>query len=100
MLGEFDAAAYDDGTIVEVLVRPEALGLVNGHGSAPACTGEVFYARFLGRSSLIDVAVEGRFGPMRIHARVPGRVLPAPGTRIGLANRTGEAFVFAADARS
>lgn len=100
VLGAFAASGHAEGTLVEVLVRPEALGLANGHGGTPACNGEVFYARFLGRSSLIDVAVEGRHGPLRIHARVPGRVLPAPGTRVGLANLTGEAFIFPAEART
>ncbi|MGE0255696.1 MAG: ABC transporter ATP-binding protein [Alphaproteobacteria bacterium] len=98
VLGAFDAGGHADGTLVEVLVRPEALAVVNGHGT-PACSGEVFYARFLGRSSLIDVAVDGRFGPLRLHARVPGRMLPVPGTRVGLVNPSGEAFVFAAEAR-
>ncbi len=79
-LGFLPADTLADGTPIEVLVRPEAIRLLPpgetaGHGHAAA---RVIAARLLGRTSLVHLSVETAEGtPLHLHARVPGRFLPA-----------------------
>ena len=81
------------GTDVEVLVRPEALEIGEG-ADDPA--GEVVAARFLGRSSLIDVRLSDTRGTLvRVHS--PGRMLPEAGSEVRLARNDSQTFVFARD---
>ena len=107
--GAVDAGPHLDGTAVEVLIRPEALRLspAPGADSAPGAAADedgpgrarVLAARMLGRSSLIhlDVAVGGG-GRLHLHARVPGRFLPAEGTSLAVALDRAQTFVFAREA--
>lgn len=78
------------GTKVDVLIRPEALSIVpvteNGNGTVTS-------ARFLGRSSLIDVRMGDTIATtVRIH--IPGRFLPAVGEMVTVGHDAAQTFVF------
>lgn len=88
-VGRCAAEEHADGTLVEVLIRPEAFAL--GASGVPAV---VAASRFLGRSSLVDVHLDGTGVPVRIH--LPGRVLPSPGERVQVVRADGNCFVFPA----
>ena len=92
-LGQIPAAGHADGAKVEVLIRPEALRL-SPDGAAAGPTGIVEAARLLGRTSLVHLTLNGNDGPLHLHARVPGRYLPADQTIVGLRLETAQAFVF------
>ncbi len=78
--GAVDAGQAPEGAPVEVLIRPEALKLVPvAPGSSPRDgTARVMTSRMLGRSSLIHLSVAVANGhDLHLHARIPGRFLPA-----------------------
>ncbi len=78
--GLVDAGAAPENAPVEVLIRPEALKLVPIEpGASPRDgTARVMTARMLGRSSLIHLSVTAANGhDLHLHARIPGRFLPA-----------------------
>jgi len=112
----------DDGGLgpVRALIRPEALSLTPSkprkgsgktaarprtaqHGTAQQSTArhgtaQVTAARMLGRTSLIHLDVDSpQFGPVHLHARVPGVFLPEPGSHVTLRVDPSLAFVFPAD---
>ncbi|MDE0779863.1 MAG: ABC transporter ATP-binding protein [Alphaproteobacteria bacterium] len=88
-LGTVVTSGIADGVSVEVLVRPEALMLSSdGEGR-----GTVTSARFLGRSSLIDVQLSDNLAStLRIH--VPGRYLPVTGAPVTVEHDALQSFVF------
>jgi len=95
-LGRVGTNGIADGTEVEVLMRPEALELTasQSEGEAAGTVATVESARFLGRTSLIEVTIgEGEANPVRI--RVAGRQLPAKGTRVFVRQIRDQAFIFA-----
>jgi iron(III) transport system ATP-binding protein len=96
--GPLNADGIAEGGEAEVLIRPEALKLSVGIGESPtagATEARVLAARMLGRTSLIHLCTCRQTGEeLHLHARVPGRFLPAEDTvlRIGLDRE--QAFVF------
>lgn len=96
-LGKLPAEAPGGGQPVEVLVRPEAIRLLppgetagSGHAAA-----RVIAARLLGRSSLVHLSVQQADGEaLHLHARVPGRFLPATDDAFSLDLDPALAFVF------
>ena len=82
------------GAAVEILVRTEALRL--GQPESGACAVTVTAARYLGRSSLVDVTTAGSAygGETALRVRTPGRYLPAPGTPLAVSMRDEGVFVF------
>jgi iron(III) transport system ATP-binding protein len=98
-LGDLDARDLAGGTAVEVLIRPEALRLEAISPGPPAggAVARVLAARMLGRSSLIHLSVAVANGhDLHLHARVPGRFLPAETAQMGLYLDRSQAFVFPA----
>jgi iron(III) transport system ATP-binding protein len=88
------AFAGGNGGPVEILVRQEALQ--PGEPHAGACAATVTAARYLGRSSLVDLVANGATaGETMLRMRVPGRFLPSPGARVALSIRAEGVFVFA-----
>ena len=96
--GDLTANGIGDGVAAEVLIRPEALKLSVADGQAPAAgttEARVLAARMLGRTSLVHLCTCRQTGEeLHLHARVPGRFLPAEETvlRVGLDRE--QAFVF------
>ncbi|BBK30888.1 iron(III) transport system ATP-binding protein [Stella humosa] len=99
--GAVEAPRHLDGTAVDILIRPEAIRLSAPieSGAGPAGRVRVVAARMLGRSSLLHLAAEGgAAGALHLHARVPGRFLPAEGTILAATLDREQTFVFAREA--
>ncbi len=99
-LGTLSAAGMDDGTPVNVLVRPEGIKLLPTDGQwtvgEQGAIAKVMAARLLGRSSLVHMSVSlAGGGEMHLHARVPGRFLPSPDEVFAVDLDFNQAFVFA-----
>ncbi|MSO66168.1 MAG: ABC transporter ATP-binding protein [Alphaproteobacteria bacterium] len=81
VLGVLPVAGIAEHTAVLVLVRPEAIMLADEDAGAPEARVES--ARLLGRASLLGLCIEApEVGTYRFKARVSGRFLPVPGSRI------------------
>lgn len=91
VLGPVVAPDLADGVPAVVLVRPE--GLIIGPEGTDV-SARVVSARLLGRASHLLLAVDGRTAPLQ--ALVPGVVLPAAGTTVGVRPDPRHVFVFAA----
>jgi iron(III) transport system ATP-binding protein len=93
------AEDHAEGAQVDVLIRPEALIL---RPIGPGCrAGErpahVLASRMLGRSSMIHLSVHGAHGDhLHLHARIPGRHLPAEDEVMAVELDRSQAFVFPA----
>ncbi len=98
--GDLTANGIGDGVAAEVLIRPEALKLSVADGQAPAAgttEARVLAARMLGRTSLVHLCTCRQTGEeLHLHARVPGRFLPAEETVLRVALDREQAFVFPA----
>ncbi len=89
-----------DDADVEIVIRPQHLLVEPDRGEAPestpehgvAASGRVVRARFIGSSSLIEVAMDHDGSVLR--ANVPYAWLPEPGTRLWLSMRRDRCFVF------
>jgi iron(III) transport system ATP-binding protein len=99
--GALAAGNMADGTAAEILIRPEALKLALPDGDTPpgaeTTEARVLAARMLGRTSLVHMCTCQQTGEeLHLHARVPGRFLPAEEAvlRVGLDRE--QAFVFPA----
>ena len=95
--GEVAAPEFGEGTAVQVLIRPEALRLqpLADSSGAPAGTAKVMASRMLGRSSLVHLSVNGSEGhDLHLHARIPGRFLPAEDELLAVHLDRSQAFVF------
>ena len=99
-LGPVPAAGFAEGAEVEVLIRSEGLllGAIAVAGSQRQIgRARVLAARLLGRTSLVHLELDRDGGePLHLHARVPGRFLPAEQSALPVAIEPGLAFVFAA----
>ena len=95
-LGPVAANGSASGEKVIVLVRPEALTIAENPDHA---NGTIASARFLGRSSLIDVRLSnGEATRVRVH--VPGRYLPKAGAQDSVRCNDTQTFVFARSAKA
>ena len=99
-------AGVGEGVCVQVLVRPEALRLMDA-GDDPRCPAKVIAARLLGRSSWVHLclgpdasepsgALELEDGHRHVHARVPGRFLPPEGSILNVEIDPSQVFIFPA----
>ncbi len=93
-LGRVGTNGFAVGTEVEVLWRPEALELATSQDGGTGAAAIVESARFVGRTSLIDVQIGGD-EPVAVRIRVAGRQLPARGARVFVRQSSDEAFIFA-----
>ncbi|NUB43437.1 ABC transporter ATP-binding protein [Fertoebacter nigrum] len=101
--GAFLTPGHAEGAEVEIVIRPQHLKIDfdrAGRGPNPtpqdgtAARGTVTRARFLGRESLVDFAMD--FDGSRLTASVPNVFLPKPGTALWLMIRRDRCFVFPA----
>lgn len=100
--GDLPSGGIADGAAAIVMVRPEALKLVQVRDSGAPPPGHVAArvaaSRLLGRTCVVHLELEDeRFGAHHMHSRVPGRFLPTEGTTIWVALDRSQAFVFAAE---
>jgi iron(III) transport system ATP-binding protein len=103
--GAFLTPGHADGAPVDIIIRPQHLKIDfdrAGRGPNPTvqdgtpARGTVTRARYLGRESLVDFAMDE--GPLTLTAAVPGVFLPKPGTVLWLMIRRDRCFVFPAGA--
>jgi ABC-type sugar transport system ATPase subunit len=94
-LGSFPAADFEDGTRVDVVLRPSAIDL---HSAGIGVDATVRRARLLGEESLIEVEVGGHDALLQV--RIRGTWLPAEGTHVKASADPERALLFekAADA--
>ncbi|MES2845276.1 MAG: ABC transporter ATP-binding protein [Pseudomonadota bacterium] len=99
--GAFLTPGHADGAQVDIVIRPQHLKIDfdrAGRGPNPtpqdgtAARGTVTRARYLGRESLVEFAMD--FDDLRLTASVPGVFLPKPGTALWLMIRRDRCFVF------
>ncbi|WP_371153424.1 ABC transporter ATP-binding protein [Jannaschia sp. 2305UL9-9] len=99
--GAFLAPGLDDGTVVDIVFRPQHVRLDfdrQGHGPNPTpaegtpARGTVERARFMGKESLVEFVMDD--GTSRITATVPAVFLPKVGTVMWLSIRRDRCFVF------
>lgn len=102
--GVFLTPGHADGAEVDIVIRPQHLKMDfdragRGPNSTPAdgtpARGTVTRARYLGRESLVDFAMD--FDGKILTASVPGVFLPKPGTVLWLMIRRERCFVFPVD---
>ena len=101
MVGPIDAPGFRDGTVVEILVRPEGLKIAVAPETASVVGRprlRVAWARSLGRSSLVRLEAPTGGQPTFLQARVFGTFLPEPGTTVEVDIDDKRAFVFPAAA--
>ena len=94
--GDLPARDLAHGTPVDILIRPEALGLAPIHeGLDPRRAVQVEAARMLGRTSLIHLSIPLPTGrKLHLHSRMPGRFLPPERTLLSVELDRSQAFVF------
>ena len=103
--GDVEAPDLSDGTAVEILIRPEALRLqpLSTATAPPEGAARVLASRMLGRSSLVHLSVDraqengagqGAEEDLHLHARIPGRFLPAEDDRLAVHLDRSQTFVF------
>ena len=99
--GAFLTPGHYDGAEVDIVIRPQHLKIDfdrAGRGPNPTpsdgtpARGTVTRARYLGRESLVDFAMD--FDGKTLTASVPGVFLPNPGTVLWLMIRRDKCFVF------
>ncbi|MFC4351297.1 ABC transporter ATP-binding protein [Fodinicurvata halophila] len=96
-LGKLEADGLADGETARILIRPEAIKLIppGAHAGSGRSPARVVTSKLLGRSSLIHLSVinDGKEA-LHLHARVPGRFLPAEGETFSLDLDFHQTFVF------
>tara|TARA_B100000929_G_scaffold289847_1_gene281679 strand:- start:4 stop:861 length:858 start_codon:yes stop_codon:yes gene_type:complete len=94
------ATDLPDGARAQVLMRPEALRVVEIESDGQhAHHSHVLMARLLGRCSLLHLCVHGIDGQeAHMHARVPGVFLPREGQAVQVSLDPAQVFVFPAEA--
>ena len=99
--GWFITPGVEDGTSVEILIRPQHLKIDfdrNGKGPNPTsedgvpARGKVKRARFMGKESLIEVIMDSDASKLKV--TIPGVFLPISGTPLWLSMRRDRCFVF------
>ncbi len=95
-LGEIAAPGFMNGSKVEIIVRPEAIGLrETAENKAGPGYAVVEAARMLGRSSLVHTFAKSADGTdVHLHVRCPGRFLPDENTVLAIELDSSQAFVF------
>jgi len=91
IFGCLDANGADEGTRVDVLIRPEALRL-DGDGGNPAIVSSV---RPQGHTSIVTLRMDADGSELRAH--VWGLDSPAEGERVSLSLEKRQTFVFPCD---
>ncbi|MFQ5623102.1 MAG: ABC transporter ATP-binding protein [Paracoccaceae bacterium] len=104
--GIFLTPGLADGTIVEIVIRPQHLKMDfdrNGKGPNPTqsdgvpARGQVSRVRFIGQESLLEMRMD--YDQSILKATIPGVFLPPEGTPLWLSLRRDRCFVFPTEMR-
>lgn len=95
-VGRVPAGGLAEGSDAQVMIRPEALRIVERELSADEHRhSHVVMAKLLGRTSLLHLCAHGGNGlEAHLHARVPGVFLPAEGQPVDIHLDLSQVFVF------
>ena len=97
-LGLFPSNSLAVGTSVQIVVRPEALSITNEVTLKEAQKALVVESRLLGRTSLVHLSfpypAQAKNKQKHLHARIPGVVLPKPGSVVSVEIDLSQIFVF------
>jgi iron(III) transport system ATP-binding protein len=99
-LGPVAAPGLTDGTVAQILIRPEFLRVSPLVGASPqggAIEGRVEEVRFIGVARLLQVSVPTAGARQLFQVRTGGGFAPEAGDMVGLSMEPGQAFVFKAD---
>tara|TARA_R110002012_G_scaffold29142_3_gene90323 strand:+ start:1904 stop:3007 length:1104 start_codon:yes stop_codon:yes gene_type:complete len=95
-VGRVPASGLAEGSDVKIMIRPEALRVVER--DLPDDThrhSHVVMAKLLGRASLLHLCAHGENGlEAHLHARIPGVFLPAEGQPVDIVLDLSQVFVF------
>ena len=98
-VGRVEATGLQDGTLAQVLVRPEALRVVVVGEPGTHDRTHVIMSRLLGRTSLTHLCVHDDSGrEYHLHSRMPGVFLPEENQPVELHLDRSQIFVFPAGA--
>lgn len=97
-VGTVEAGWLQEGSRARIMVRPEALRIIERDLPAePHDHSHVIMAKLLGRSSLIHLCAHGNSGDeAHLHARVSGLFLPSEGQPVDINLDLSQVFVFPA----
>ncbi|WP_422730986.1 ABC transporter ATP-binding protein [Litchfieldella qijiaojingensis] len=97
-VGPVEAQGLENGTRAQVLIRPEALRVIElDKPPASHRYSHVIMAKLLGRTSLLHICAHGEDGQeAHLHARVPGVFLPAANQPVEIRLDPSQVFVFPA----
>ena len=97
-LGQLPSRGFKVGDKVEVVARPEALSIREDIFIEEENKAVVVESRLLGRSSLVHLSLPmpsvGEGKSTHLHARIPGVVLPRPGSTVGVELDLSQIFIF------
>ena len=95
-VGRVPAGGLAEGSDAQVMIRPEALRIVERELPADEHRhSHVVMAKLLGRTSLLHLCAHGENGlEAHLHARVPGVFLPAEGQPVDIHLDLSQVFVF------
>ena len=99
-LGPVGTPGLADGTVVQILIRPEFLRVSPLSGvlaQSGAIEGRVEEVRFIGVARLLQVSVPVTGARHMFQVRTGGGFAPEAGDAVGLSMEPGQAFVFKAD---
>ena len=99
LVGDFAAPNIYSGTEVDVLIRPDGVGLATppaGNHSSNTC-GNVVSARNMGRFTYVRVAVDSQNGGAILQARLPGVFNLKPKSAVNVLIEKCSVFVFPKD---
>ncbi len=96
--GSVSAQGRENGTRVDVLIRPEAVHLAPIGGYSEAAIGQVVEVHFVGRASLAKLTVPTSEGAdLMVQVRLQGGLPPTVGDRFAVLPNLDEAMVFPTD---
>jgi iron(III) transport system ATP-binding protein len=94
-LGVVVAEGFADGLDVEILIRPEAVRLSPVNEGSTKRQAQVLASRMLGRTSLVHLSTCQQSGDeIHLHARIPGRFLPAENQALAVDLDPNQTFIF------
>ncbi|WP_108447462.1 ABC transporter ATP-binding protein [Halomonas denitrificans] len=94
-VGDVSAGGLPDGSLVRVMIRPEALRVVPLNEPPEHHHSHIIMAKLLGRTSLLHICAHTADGEeAHLHARAPGVFLPREGQPIMIGLDDSQVFVF------